>query len=75
MRGNTRSPSQLAVKELLTFAAVAALCLAITIYVGVTAPADKGVADYLAQGLFSTLCALPTGAAWRSFRRAGKSRA
>ena len=59
-----------ATKELITFVAVAAICMALTIYLGITAPVEKRAADYLAHGIFSILFALPTGAAWRSFCKA-----
>ena len=65
----------LVTKELITFVAVATVCLAITIYLGVTAPVEKRLSDYLAHGIFSTLFALPTAAAWRSFRKALRARA
>jgi hypothetical protein len=60
------SPTSLtprAAKELIAFVGVAAAYLALTVYLGMTAPAEKSAADYLAQGDFSTLFALPTGAA------------
>ncbi len=60
--------------ELITFVAVLAICLGLTVYLGLSAPAEKRMADYLAQGVFSALSALPTGAAWRSFRRASRAR-
>ena len=63
-----------ATKALITFITVVAVCLALTIYLGLTAPAEKGVADYFAHGVFSTLCALPAGAAWRAFSKALKGR-
>ena len=56
--------------ELITFIVVLAVCLGLTIYLGVNAPADKRMADRLAQGVFSALFALPTGFAWRAFRQA-----
>ena len=64
-----------AAKELITFVAVATACLALAVYLGVTAPAEKRMADYLAHAIFSTLFALPTGAAWRSFRKVCQGRA
>ena len=63
-----------AVTELYTFAVVLALCLGLTIYLGVTAPAEKRAVDYLAQAVFCALFAEPTGVAWRSFRRATRGR-
>jgi len=67
-------PASPAVTEFVTFAAVLALCLGLTVFLGVTAPAQKRAADYLAQGVFCALFAVPTGAAWRSFRRAARGR-
>jgi hypothetical protein len=52
-----------------TFLAVFSACLALTCYLGLTAPAEKQFSDYLAHGIFSALFALPTGAAWRAFRQ------
>jgi len=69
MERNSSRLAPAAKKELITFVGVAAVCLALTIYLGVTAPQQKRMADYLAHGIFSALCAVPTGAAWRSFRR------
>jgi hypothetical protein len=69
MKASPTTLTPRAAKELLTFV-VAAVCLALTVYLGATAPAEKRAADYLAHALFSTLFALPTGAAWRSFREA-----
>ena len=57
-------------KEFVTFVIVMAVCLGLTIYLGVSAPAEKGMADYLAQGVFSALFALPTGVAWQAHRQA-----
>ena len=39
-------------------------------FLGVNAPAEKGLRVYFAHGIFSALFAVPTGAAWRSLRQA-----
>jgi hypothetical protein len=59
---------------LATFIVVLAVCLGLTVYLGVSAPAEKRMADHLAQGVLSALFALPTGVAWRSFRLATRGR-
>jgi hypothetical protein len=64
------STSRSFIKELFAFLAVLTVCLILTVYLGVTAPSQKGVTIYVAQGVFSALFALPTGVAWRSLRRA-----
>ena len=61
-------------KEFVTFVIVLAVCLGLAVYLGVSAPAEKRMSDYLAQGVFSALFALPTGVAWRSFRQAVRGR-
>lgn len=67
-RGQARV-SRPAPKELITFLAVLAVCLGLTVYLGVNGPAEKRMIDYLAQGIFSALFAVPTGAAWLSLRQ------
>ncbi len=66
-------PSRPVSKELVTFIAVLTVCLGLTIFLGVNAPAEKGLRVYLAHGVFSALFAVPTGAAWRSLRQAARS--
>ena len=61
-------------KEFVTFILVLTACLGLAVYLGVSAPSGKGMGDYLAQGIFSALFALPTGAAWRSLRQAVRGR-
>ena len=61
-------------KELITFVAVTLVCLGLTIFLGTAGSEMKGVLHYFAQGVLTTLFALPTGAAWRSLRQALKSR-
>ena len=70
MRHRNDRTSRSASTGLITFVAVLAGCLGLTIYLGLSAPAEKGMADYLAQGVFSALFALPTGVAWRAHRQA-----
>ena len=70
MRRKQDRPTFSASTELLTFVAVLAVCLSLTVYLGVSAPAEKRMTDYLAQGVFSALFALPMGIAWRSLWRA-----
>jgi hypothetical protein len=60
-------------KELITFVMVLAVCLGLTVFLGVNAPAEKGLRVYVAHGVFSALFAVPTGAAWRSLRQAVRS--
>jgi len=67
-RGQARI-SRPAPKELITFIAVLGVCLGLAVYLGVSAPAEKRIIDYLAQGIFSALFAVPTGAAWLSLRQ------
>ena len=74
MRHKRDGASRSAPTELITFIVVLAVCLGLTIYLGVNAPADGRMADRLAQGVFSALFALPTGFAWRAFRQAARSR-
>jgi hypothetical protein len=74
MRHIQNYPYRSATKELLTFLSVLAICLGLTIFLGVNAPPDKGPRVYLAHGIFSALFAVPTGAAWRSLRQAVRSR-
>ena len=66
-------PSRQVTKQLVTFVAVLAICLGLTVFLGVNAPAEKGLRVYLAHGVFSALFAVPTGAAWRSLRQAVRS--
>jgi hypothetical protein len=61
-------------RELVTLVIVLAVCLCLTVYLGVSAPTEKRMGDYLAQGVFSALFALPTGVAWRLFRQAARNR-
>ena len=63
-------PSRPVSKELVTFVAVLAVCLGLTVFLGVNAPAEKGLRVYLAHGVFSALFAVPTSFAWRSLRQA-----
>ena len=72
-RERDRSPRS-ATKELFTFVAVFTVCLGLAVYLGVNAPAEKRLADYLAHGIFSALFAVPTGVAWRSLRGAVRSK-
>ena len=67
-RGQARI-SRPAPKELVTFITVLAVCLGLTVYLGVSAPAEKRMIDYLAQAVFSALFAVPAGAAWLSLRQ------
>jgi hypothetical protein len=73
MKHEHNCPPRLATKELVTFVAVLIVCLGLTVFLGVSAPAEKRLTDYLAQGVFSALFAVPTGAAWRSLRQAVRS--
>lgn len=70
MRHIQNYPYRSAAKELLTFLSVLGICLGLTIFLGVNAPAEKGLRVYFAHGIFSALFAVPTGAAWRSLRQA-----
>ena len=70
MRHRQDGTSRSAPTEIITFIVVLAVCLGLTIYLGLNAPAEKRMADHLAQGVFSALFALPTGVAWRAFRQA-----
>lgn len=44
------------------------------LYLSSLMPAQKRGIDYLAQGLFSALLAVPSGTAWRSWRKARAGR-
>ncbi len=57
-------------KELITFLAVTLTCLGLTLHLGLSTPAEKGLARYFVHGVFSALFAVPTGVAWRSWRQA-----
>lgn len=62
------------IKEAATFALVLSFCVSFCFFVNDMMPAQKRAIDYLVQGLFSTLLAVPTGAAWRSLRHAWSSK-
>lgn len=57
-------------EELLTFALTLFCCLSFCVLLSYSFPAQKRGIDYLAQGVFSALLAVPTGAAWQSLKRA-----
>jgi hypothetical protein len=59
-----------ATKETAAFIAVILVSVALCILISHTGPAQKRAIDYLAQGIFSALFAVPAGAAWRSLRQA-----
>lgn len=73
MKYERSRPSRPVTREFVTFVAVLAACLGLTVFLGLNAPPEKRLTDYVAHGVFSALFAVPTGAAWRSFRRAVRS--
>ena len=56
-------------KEATTLTATLLLCVFFCLFLSHIIPAQKRVIDFLAQGVFSALLAIPAGVAWRSFQQ------
>lgn len=65
MRRSTQNRSH----EMITFVLTLAFGICVCWLLSSTMPLQKRAIDYLAQGLFSSLLAVPTGVAWRSLRK------
>ncbi|MEJ7617367.1 MAG: hypothetical protein WKF30_10500 [Pyrinomonadaceae bacterium] len=70
MQQITNKTNRLFCEESVAFVLTLFFCLTLCVLFNYCLPAQKRGIDYVAQSILSALLAVPTGAAWRSLKRA-----